>query len=42
MAFSKRFEKALTYLHNQHEWIGNYEQWQQQGYPVGSGLIELY
>jgi hypothetical protein len=33
-------EKAIRYLHTQHDWIGNYEQWQAQGYPVGSGLVE--
>ena len=24
----------------QHGWMGNYEHWQEQGYPVGSGLVE--
>jgi hypothetical protein len=33
-------EVAIGYIQNQHDWIGNYEQWQQTGYPVGSGLIE--
>lgn len=33
-------EDALKYLDNQRDWIGNYEQWQQAGYPVGSGLVE--
>ena len=32
--------KALTYLENQRPWIGSYEQWRKQGYPVGSGMIE--
>ena len=32
--------KALTYLENQRSWIGSYEQWRKQAYPVGSGLIE--
>ncbi|MBO0790130.1 MAG: hypothetical protein J2P36_04180 [Ktedonobacteraceae bacterium] len=33
-------EEALRYLETQHGWIGNYEQWREQGYPVGSGLVE--
>jgi hypothetical protein len=33
-------EEAITYLENQRTWIGNYEQWRQQGYPVSSGLVE--
>jgi len=33
-------EEALTYLENQRDWIGNYQQWQDAGYPVGSGLVE--
>ncbi len=33
-------EDAIRYLQTQHDWIGNYEQWQAQGYPVGSGLVE--
>ena len=33
-------EEALTYLTNQREWIGNYQQWQEAGYPAGSGLVE--
>jgi hypothetical protein len=36
----KALEAALTYLHTQRDWIGNYEAWKQQGYPVGSGIIE--
>jgi hypothetical protein len=32
--------KAITYLENQRPWIGSYEQWRKQGYPVGSGMIE--
>jgi len=31
---------AIRYLETQHDWIGNYEQWQADGYPVGSGLVE--
>ena len=33
-------QKAITYLRTQQEWIGSYEQWKQQGYPIGSGIIE--
>ena len=33
-------EAALRYLETQQDWLGNYEQWQEQGYPVGSGLVE--
>lgn len=33
-------EDAITYLENQRDWIGNYQQWQEAGYPVGSGLGE--
>jgi hypothetical protein len=36
----KALEEAIIYLHNQREWIGNYEQWRDAGYPVGSGLVE--
>lgn len=36
----KALTAALTYLDTQRDWIGNYAQWQRQGYPVGSGLIE--
>jgi hypothetical protein len=32
--------KAITYLEHQRPWIGSYEQWRKQGYPVGSGMIE--
>ncbi len=35
-----RLTQAITYLENQRDWIGDYEQWQNQGYPVGSGMIE--
>jgi hypothetical protein len=31
-------KKAITYLENQRSWIGSYEQWRTQGYPVGSGI----
>ncbi len=33
-------EEALRYLETQAEWMGNYACWQEQGYPVGSGLVE--
>lgn len=33
-------EEAITSLANQREWIGNYQQWQEAGYPAGSGLVE--
>jgi hypothetical protein len=33
-------KKALTYLGTQQDWIGSYEQWKQDGYPIGSGIIE--
>jgi len=31
---------AITYLEHQRGWIGSYEHWRKQGYPVGSGMIE--
>jgi hypothetical protein len=31
---------ALRYLEQQRSWMGNYEQWKQDGFPVGSGIIE--
>lgn len=34
------FENAVRYLHTQAHWMGNYQQWREQGYPVGSGLVE--
>src|SRR5260370_29634782 len=27
-------------LETQHDWLGNYKQWREQGYPVGSGQME--
>ncbi len=33
-------KKAITYLEHQRGWIGSYEHWRKQGYPVGSGMIE--
>jgi hypothetical protein len=36
----KVLSQAITYLEKQRDWIGSYEQWKQEGYPVGSGIIE--
>jgi hypothetical protein len=36
----KALHVAMTYLKNQRDWIGNYEEWKRQEYPVGSGIIE--
>ncbi len=33
-------EEAIRYVETQKDWMGNYQQWQAQGYPVGSGLVE--
>jgi hypothetical protein len=33
-------KKAMRYVEHQRSWIGSYEQWRKQGYPVGSGMIE--
>lgn len=33
-------EEAISYLDKQRDWIGTYQQWQEAGYPVGSGLVE--
>ena len=33
-------EEAIRYLETQGDWIGNYQRWQEQGYPIGSGLVE--
>lgn len=37
---AKAVRQALTYLEQQREWIGDYEQWKREGYPIGSGIIE--
>jgi hypothetical protein len=37
---SEAIIKAITYLEHQRPWIGSYEHWRKQGYPVGSGMIE--
>jgi hypothetical protein len=34
------FENAIQYLETQHDWMGDYQRWKEQGYPVGSGLVE--
>jgi len=36
----KPLKEAITYLEHQRPWIGSYERWKAQGYPVGSGMIE--
>ncbi len=34
------WEEAIRYLETQQDWLGNYAHWQEQGYPLGSGLVE--
>jgi len=36
----KPLQEAMRYLEHQRPWIGSYERWKAQGYPVGSGMIE--
>ncbi len=36
----KPLQEAIRYLEHQRPWIGSYERWKAQGYPVGSGMIE--
>lgn len=36
----KPVREAIRYVNNQRSWMGSYEQWRKQGYPVGSGMIE--
>jgi hypothetical protein len=31
---------TLTYLHEQRDWIGDYAAWQEEGEPIGSGMVE--
>ena len=33
-------EEAISYIENQHTWIGDYAQWVAAGYPIGSGGVE--
>ncbi len=33
-------EEAIGYLQGQRDWLGNYQAWQEAGYPIGSGLVE--
>jgi hypothetical protein len=33
-------EDAIRYLETQADSLGNYQCWQEQGYPIGSGLVE--
>jgi hypothetical protein len=33
-------EQTVRYLQGQRAWMGDYAAWHEQGYPVGSGLIE--
>ncbi|QBD75086.1 hypothetical protein EPA93_36245 [Ktedonosporobacter rubrisoli] len=32
--------QAITSLQQQRDWIGSYQRWKEQGFPVGSGIIE--
>jgi len=34
-------EEAIWYLETQTDWLGNYEQRQEQGYLMGIGLVDL-
>lgn len=36
----ERLEETIGYLDGQRAWIGNYQAWQEAGYPIGSGLVE--
>jgi len=33
-------EETIEYLEGQRPWLGDYQAWQDAGYPVGSGLVE--
>jgi hypothetical protein len=33
-----QLEEAITYLDHQREWIGDYQQWQEAGYPEALGM----
>jgi hypothetical protein len=34
------FEDAVRNLYTQRDWMGDYHAWKEQGYPMGSGLVE--
>lgn len=34
------FNDAVRSLHTQQDWMGHDQAWKEQGYPVGSGLVE--
>ncbi len=36
----KPLENTITYVHNHRAWIGDYQAWSDQGFPVGSGMVE--
>ncbi len=38
----KALEDTISYLQSQWEagWLGNYARWKEEGYPVGSGMVE--
>jgi transposase-like protein len=36
----EKLRQTIGYLRHQRTWMGSYEKWKQQGYPVGSGMIE--
>jgi hypothetical protein len=33
-------EETITYVEGQRAWLGDYQAWQDAGYPIGSGLVE--
>jgi len=33
-------EEAISYVRGQRSWLGNYQEWREAGYPVGSGMVE--
>lgn len=36
----KALEEAIEYIQGQRTWLGDYSQWQAEGFSVGSGLVE--
>jgi hypothetical protein len=38
--FPSSSRRCATWKASQRTWLGDYAAWQEQGYPVGSGLIE--